>query len=430
MGWLDAANAWLSAELGASSGLAAFGLLLVGGVLASLLPCVYPLYPVTAAILSRRESKLGRAAHPLTYYAGLAAVYFLLGLGAALTGGSFNALLRLPAVNLALGALLVLLALATAGMLHFPTWAGGTGKERGGLLGTLLMGAGAGLLSSACVGPVVVSILVSIASATESVSLPSALLAATKVMLFGLGVGLPLLLIGVFGLALPKAGVWMVRVQRLFGLLVGWFALGYVTKGLSGVGVSEGASTALLAGVALVGASVYLAADAELLVEQRTKRAVLAVAFVLGVALVLRSSLAGQAAPAAGSAAQPSIATTEQHGNLTWYLDKQAAYAAASASGKPVFIDFFGDWCSNCKAFEAKTLADPELNAALGRAVLLKVRDTTALFDEYRRDPRFPELKVGLPFFLITDAKGELLYKTTDYTRSSEMMLFLPQPGG
>ena len=71
------------------------------------------------------------------------------------------------------------------------------------------------------------------------------------------------------------------------------------------------------------------------------------------------------------------------------------------------------------------TLADAKLNAALERAVLLKVRDTTALFEEYRHDSRFPELKVGLPFLLITDANGSLLYKTSDYTKTEEMALFL-----
>jgi len=69
--------------------------------------------------------------------------------------------------------------------------------------------------------------------------------------------------------------------------------------------------------------------------------------------------------------------------------------------------------------------ASDKLNAALERAVLLKVRDSTALFEEYRRDSRFPELKVGLPFLLVTDANGSLLYKTSDYTKTDEIALFL-----
>jgi thioredoxin:protein disulfide reductase len=57
--------------------------------------------------------------------------------------------------------------------------------------------------------------------------------------------------------------------------------------------------------------------------------------------------------------------------------------------------------------------------------VLLKVYDSSDLFKEYRNDPRFPELKVGLPFFLITDTQGNLLYKTNDYLKTEEMQLFL-----
>lgn len=53
------------------------------------------------------------------------------------------------------------------------------------------------------------------------------------------------------------------------------------------------------------------------------------------------------------------------------------------------------------------------------------MRDNTTLFEQYHADPRFPELKVGLPFFLITDPKEALLYKTSDFTKTDEMALFL-----
>ena len=110
---------------------------------------------------------------------------------------------------------------------------------------------------------------------------------------------------------------------------------------------------------------------------------------------------------------------------MTWHLERPAAYEAAARSGKPVFIDFHGDWCTNCNAFQKQTLDDPELNRALAQATLLKVHDTSSLFEEYSSDPRFPELRIGLPFFVVTDAKGNLLYKTSDFTKTEEMILFL-----
>jgi hypothetical protein len=83
-----------------------------------------------------------------------------------------------------------------------------------------------------------------------------------------------------------------------------------------------------------------------------------------------------------------------------------------------------GDWCTNCKAFQERTVQDEQLRSALQKAVLLKIYDTSVLFSTYRDDPRFPELRVGLPFFVITDAKGELLYKTSDFTKTDEMSPF------
>ena len=57
--------------------------------------------------------------------------------------------------------------------------------------------------------------------------------------------------------------------------------------------------------------------------------------------------------------------------------------------------------------------------------MLLKVYDTSPLYRTYRDDPRFPELRVGLPFFLITNPEGDVLYKTSDFTKTEEMVLFL-----
>ncbi|MFP4292871.1 MAG: thioredoxin family protein [Cyclobacteriaceae bacterium] len=108
----------------------------------------------------------------------------------------------------------------------------------------------------------------------------------------------------------------------------------------------------------------------------------------------------------------------------TW-VGEELAYQQAAQSGKLVFVDFHGDWCTNCKAFQKMTQEDQALNEALQNAVLYKVYDTSAEFEKYRNDERFPELKIGIPFFLITDAQGNVIYKTNDYTKTEEMMLFL-----
>lgn len=422
-------DAWVTAQLAAGTGASAWLVLFVGGVLASLLPCVYPIYPITAAILRGRASRLGFAAHPLAYYGGLVGVYVGFGVIAALSGGAFNEVIRTPAFNVGVGAVLAVLAGAVVGLLEFPVLAqpGPARADDHRLVGTAAMGAGAGLLSSACVGPVVVSVLVGLvaASGRGAVELSTIANAATKMGLFGAGVGAPIVAIGVFGLSLPRSGPWMVWVQRAFGVLIGYFAIGYVTKGLLGLGLGEGEAWAVQVGALLVGGAVYGIQSSELPAYERGRTAYLALGGLCGALIMARVLLPGAGVgPGSVGAAQAETTHEVEHG-LTWHLDREQAYAEAARTGKPVFIDFYATWCSNCKAFSARLAADEAFKAALAGAVLLKIYDTSPLFAEYRDDPRFPELTVGLPFFLITDAQGNVLYKTADFTKTREMSLFL-----
>ena len=90
-----------------------------------------------------------------------------------------------------------------------------------------------------------------------------------------------------------------------------------------------------------------------------------------------------------------------------------------------VFVDFHGDWCTNGKAFQQRIADDSRLREALGRAVLLKVYDRSDTFRANQADLRFPELKIGLPFFVIADADGNVSNKSNDYTRTDDMQIVL-----
>lgn len=422
----DQINSWVSDQLAASTGPSAFIFLFLGGVLASLLPCVYPVYPLTVNFLRNRKSNLGKFAHPLTYYGGLAAIYFGFGIIAALTGGAFNQVLQLPLANLTIGLLLFVMALATVDLLHLPFFGGEIDSKNSGLGGTFIIGAGAGLLSSACVGPIVVSILIAIATGASDITLGLTLESAFKMMLFGMGVGIPVLLLGVFGLALPKSGKWMLYIQWIFAILIGYFAIGYLVKGLNGLGFNDQVATYITFGAILFMLAIYQIQTIQKSKQERTKTALYSLLGVVGFLTMASNVLPSQTVMGSNLTLSNSVSENiEQKGALAWYLNKEAAYAKASETGKLVFVDFHADWCTNCKAFQEKTQKDAELNAALQNAVLYKVYDTSPEFDKYRNDPRFPELKIGIPFFLITDASGNVLYKTNDFTRTEEMILFL-----
>ena len=201
-------NDWIGNQLSSeSSSSLSYLFLLIGGLAASLLPCVYPLYPITISILKARGNEQKRILHPMVYFLGIISMYFVFGIIAGATGGVFNEVLRLPFTNLSIAVILILLGLSTAELLHIPIFSGSSAdNKQKGAVGTYIMGLSAGLLSSACVGPVVVSILIGIASNTTVVNVSSVLAASLKLLVFGIGVGMPFLLIGVLGAKLPKAG--------------------------------------------------------------------------------------------------------------------------------------------------------------------------------------------------------------------------------
>ena len=429
---ISAMNSWVEVQLASSqSSLSTYVFLMLGGFLASLLPCVYPLYPITATIIQNRaQSKTFSALHPTVYYAGLATTYFLFGLIAAASGGTFNDILHIPLTNIMLALLFLILALATAGFFHLSLFSGGSiGDNSSGVTGTFMMGLGAGLLSSSCVGPFVVSILVGLATQTENLSIITTLVAASKMLAFGLGLGIPFLLIGLFGVKLPKSGNWMKYVQWLLGVLIIYISYTYLEKGLSGYNFKPENIQLVFFGALTLLFSVYFWERDTLSGFIRMERALCILFSVIGSVVlaqgVFTNSVAGTQPEAISVGANIKAIQIETKGELTWFLNKEDAIKAAKEQGKPIFVDFFAYWCANCKAFEQLTLTDKPLIEGLKHAVLLKIHDTDPEFQTFQNDPRYPELKVGLPFFIIMDASENLIYKTSDYTRTEEMLMFL-----
>jgi thiol:disulfide interchange protein len=198
---------------------AAFG----GGVLASLSPCVYPLIPIVTAYVGSRtggEKTRTRAfLLSLAYVVGMAAVYSLLGMLAALTGSFFGQISTSPWALLLVANLLLLVALNILEVIPFPTWFSRRPLEpsAGGVAGAFLVGAGSGLVASPCTSPVLLGLLTYVGT-TQSVFYGGSLLFA-----FSMGMGILLVAVGTFSgvaAALPKPGAWMLGVKKALGVLM------------------------------------------------------------------------------------------------------------------------------------------------------------------------------------------------------------------
>ena len=211
-----------------SSPVTALPILFIAGVLTSLAPCIYPMIPITAAIVG--GSAVGDLPRPrsrtvlltFTYVLGLALAYASLGLFAGLTGTLFGSVSTNPWLYFAMGNLLIIAALAMLDVIpvRVPAWLltrAATAGEGGSLYGVFVMGAASGLVAAPCSAPVMAAVLTWV-SATKS-----GVLGFIYLFVFSLGMCTLLVLVGLFSgtlARLPRAGAWMVWIKRIFALIM------------------------------------------------------------------------------------------------------------------------------------------------------------------------------------------------------------------
>jgi len=203
--------------------LVALGAAFAGGVLASLAPCVYPMVPIVSAYVGSRtrgdQTRSRSFLLSLGYVIGMAVVYSLLGMMAAMTGSLFGRISTNPWALLLVANVLILVGLNILEVIHIPLWTSGRPWEPavGGILGAFLVGAASGLVASPCTSPVLFGLLTYVAT-TQSVFYGGFL-----VFTFTMGMGVLLVVFGTFsGIAanLPRPGQWMAGVKKVLGLLM------------------------------------------------------------------------------------------------------------------------------------------------------------------------------------------------------------------
>jgi len=216
------------AESLSSSPVAALPVIFFAGVLTSLTPCIYPMIPITAAIVGGQA--VGEQPPPrwrtlaltASYVFGLATFYSVLGLIAGLTGTMFGSISTNPWLYFAMANVLVLAALAMLDVIpvRLPNailQRAATAGTGGRAVGAFVMGSMSGLVAAPCGAPVMAAIL------TWVTTTGSAVLGFVYLFTFSVGMCALLVAVGLSSGALarlPRAGVWMLWVKRLFALLM------------------------------------------------------------------------------------------------------------------------------------------------------------------------------------------------------------------
>lgn len=381
-------------------------------------PCVLPMYPLISGIILGRQrphSMKRIFLLALVYVQGMALTYTLLGMIVAAAGLQFQAALQSPWVLIVLSVMFIALALSMFGTfsLQLPSsvqtrlalW---SNEQKGGSLpGVFIMGALAGLICSPCTTAPLSAILLYIAQSGDLLA------GAGTLYLYALGMGIPLIIVTMFGnKLLPRSGPWMQYVKEGFGFVILALPVFLLERV---IGDTWGLRLWSLLGVAFFGWALALS-----LKSQRGVVRVLQLVF-LAAALIVSRPLQDWAFTPAGETTAPQHALNFQKIHNVGELDT----ALQGAQGKRVMLDLYADWCVACKEFEKYTFSAPEVQNELTNTLLLQA-DVTQNSAEQKA--LLERLKVlGLPTILFFGPDGHELpqSRVTGFMNAAEFSAHL-----
>jgi len=379
------------------------------GLLLALTPCVFPMIPILSGIIVGHGDKVTKTHGFLlsvAYVLGMAITYAVAGVAAGLSGTLISTALQTPWALGTGAAIFVLLSLSMFGFyeLQLPSalqsrMTEASNRLHGGHFTSVFgMGALSALIVGPCVAAPLAGALIYIGQTGDIV------LGGVSLFAMALGMGVPLLLIGLSaGALLPKAGGWMDAVKRFFGVLLLAVAIWLIQPLLPAWG------SMLLWAALLIPYGVHLGAlDHTPVGWPRLWKSfgvillTAGMAFVVGVMGGSRDILQPLAVFAGGS----SSAAAGTHLQFTRVKSVAELDAAiARNAGKPVMLDFYADWCVSCKEMENITFADPRVQAALQGVVLLQADVTANSEDDKALLKRFGLF--GPPGILFFDRNGK-----------------------
>ncbi|MDP1525540.1 MAG: protein-disulfide reductase DsbD [Rhodocyclaceae bacterium] len=394
------------------------------GLLLSLTPCVFPMIPILSGIIvnhGHAVTHLRAFTLSLAYVLGMALTYALIGVAAGFSGTLLSVALQNAWVLGSFALVFVVLSFSMFGFYELQLPASlqsklsDTANHQGGSLAAIaVMGALSALIVGPCVAAPLAGALLYIAQTKDAV------LGGAALFSMGLGMGAPLLAVGVFSRSfLPKTGPWMEAIKKFFGVVMLATALWLVSPVLPNWLVMAGWTMLLIV------PAIYLRALEPLPAHSsgwaRFWKGI-GVALLLYGAALLFGLLGGARDPLqplsflkGGSAAVSPAPTFEKVKTVT-ELDARIASAT-----KPVMLDFYADWCVSCKEMEKFTFADPQVAAKMKEFTLLKADVTANNEDDKALLKRFGLFgPPGIIFF--KDGKENTVLRVVGYQPASQFL--------
>lgn len=390
-------------------------LFFVAGILLAFTPCVFPMVPILSGIIAGQGDNISTQKAfflSLAYVLAMAITYALVGVVAASFGENLQAWFQQPWVLWSFAILFVVLSLAMFGFYNLQLPAGlqarltniSNSQQGGTLIGVAVMGLLSALVVGPCVAPALMAALIYIGQTGDST------LGGLALFAMGLGMGVPLIAFGTSaGRLMPRAGTWMEAVKAFFGVGLLALALWMLDRTLSGH------TMLLLWSFLFIGSGVYLGA-LEPVPEmasgwRKLWKSLGVVVLLFGALQVVGFAMGGDdwTRPLHGLRAGGGGVSATGHAEEAQFkrIKSLADLKAELGQGRPVMLDFYADWCVECKRMEKYTFPEAIVQQRLAEYTLLQA-DVTAFDDEDKALVNAFKL-LGPPAILYFNGKGDEL---------------------
>lgn len=365
------------------------------GFLTSFTPCIFPMIPLTLAVLTPKGQHLSfstKLFRSLSYVLGIALTYSVFGVLAASTGHLFGSFLGNQWVAIAIGLFFVSFAISMLGFFEIKTPAFLSNLKLSQSTGTFFFGLAAGVIAGPCVGPVLLSILAYI---SQSGNITTGFL---LMMSFAFGMGLIFIVLGVAGdlfKVLPRSGHWLNSVKYVFAIAMFGLAFYYVKPVLSPASF-----------IAFVIFAFLITALCYLLFYEKTfyvpLKPKIKVALTLTVILLFFTATATLIFSKALNHKM-----VQEENSSGWVLLQEKEFSEILKNGKPTIVDLYADWCASCKELKGITFKD---SAVINKGenfnrVIIDATSTSAFVETFKKTHNV----LGLPTILFFDEQGEVI---------------------
>lgn len=364
------------------------------GLLLALTPCVFPMIPILSGIIVGHGDRIGTRKALLlsaSFVLASALMYTVFGILAALFGSNLQVISQEPWVIAGFAAVFVVLSLSMFGFYNLQLPSALQAKlhqssdqhRDGSYWGAAIMGALSSLIVGPCVAAPLAAALMYIGQTGDVV------LGGSALFVMGLGMGLPLLVIGASaGKLLPKAGPWLNSTKAVFGVIMLAVAAWMLSR------IVPAAVSMLFAAMLLIIPAIYLNVLEPLPQPasgwKKLWKGMGLIMLIFGVLQLIGMAAGGsnplQPLTAFASIASPGPAEAKPTGlqfqRVRSLAELEQKVQQAKTNQQWLMLDFYADWCISCKEMEAYTFSDAKVQQALQKFVVLQADVTEAGSDD------------------------------------------------